>query len=264
MVEAIRNPEIAPTDLTKKLIVLDVLARDMEGRLFNIEMQTRPHMALPERLVFYLARVLVDAFEARGDYSQIPPVIGIALLNFDLFPMSERAVWRFELRDPEEPAVVFDSPLSLNVLEMPKAERLAQSAPSKIPEALADWLLWFRHSDEENIMRQIQTPEVHQAHQRLHNLSQNPQAWADAAQRESALSMEATLLASAERGKVEAEARGEARGRAAVLRDLLQIKFGELPSFIEERLQAAMPDQLAHWTKRVLTAETLEQVFSDH
>jgi len=45
-VESIRNPEIVPNDLGKKLIVLDVLARDETGRLFNIELQTRPHNAL--------------------------------------------------------------------------------------------------------------------------------------------------------------------------------------------------------------------------
>jgi len=60
-VESIRNPEVAPGDLRKKLIVL---VRDETGRLFNIELQTRPHMGLPARLVFYLARVLVNEFGA--------------------------------------------------------------------------------------------------------------------------------------------------------------------------------------------------------
>jgi len=67
-VESIRNPEIAPNDLRKKLIVLDVLVCDEAGRLFNIELQTRPHLGFSARLVFYLARVLVNEFGAGEDY----------------------------------------------------------------------------------------------------------------------------------------------------------------------------------------------------
>jgi len=264
-VESIRNPEIAPNDLGKKLIVLDVLVRDADGRLLNIELQTRPHMGLPERFVFYLARVLVNEFEAKEDYRRVPPVEGIALLDFNVFPIHEQAVWTFKLRDEQRPEVVLDRPLTLHMLEMPKAERLAQDAPSQIPQALADWLLWFRHSDEENIMQQIQTPEVHQAHQRLRTLSGDAQAWADAAQRESALMMEATLLAQAEEEKVKAEARGRVEGQMSLLLGLLHAKFGEeLPVPVKDRLLVAEPSQLEHWAKRVLTAETLEQVFSAH
>jgi len=259
-VESIRNPEIAPEDLTRKLIVLDVLVRDAQGRLLNIEMQARPHMGLPARLVFYLARVLVNEFGAGEGYRQVPPVIGISLLDFDLFPVKEQAVWTFELRDRQRPDVVLDRSLSLHVLEMPKAEQLARNASSQVPQILADWLLWFRHANEENIMQQIQTPAVHQAHQRLRALSGDAQAWTDAAQRESALAMEATLLEE----KVEAEARGRVAGQLDVLRRQMRMKFGELPALVEQQLQGAEPAQLTHWTDRILFAETLEQVFSKH
>jgi len=56
----------------------------------------------------------------------------------------------------------------------------------------------------------------------------------------------------------------EARGQASILRRLLCAKFGELPSSVEEQLQAAEPAQLEHWADRVLFAETVEQVFNPH
>jgi len=264
-VEAIQNPEIVPNDLGKKLIVLDVLARDETGRLFNIELQTRAHMGLPARLVFYLARVLVNEFGAGEDYRNVPPVVGITLLDFDMFSAQEQALWRFELRDELSPDVILDRCLSLHVVEMPKAERLASSAPSKIPQALSDWLTWLRHANEENdMLQQIRTPEVLKAHERLISLSQDPQAWVDAAQRESALSMEATLLAQAEREKTEANAKGRTEGQTSLLIRLLHTKFGDLSPVFERQLQEATQDQLEHWADRVLTAETLEQVFSHH
>jgi len=166
------------------------------------------------------------------------------------------------MRDRQRPEVVLDRTLSLHVVEMAKAEQLARrGSPS-----LADWLMWFRHSDEESIMQQIQTPAVHQAHQRLHALSQDWQAWTDAAQRESALSMETTLMAQAAEEKAEAMQEGIAIGRVAerrdILRQLLHIKFGDLPAPVEERLQTAELPQLAYWTERVLIAQTLQHVFN--
>jgi len=263
-VESIRNSEIAPEDVTKKLIVLDILARDANGQLLNIEMQARPHMGLPARLMFYLARVLVNAFGAGEDYHQVPPVIGITLLDFDLFAVNDQALWIFEFRDVQRPDIVLDRTLSLHLVEMPKAERLARNAASQIPQALADWLTWFRHANEENIMQQIQTPEVHKAHQRLHTLSANTQAWTDAAQRESALSMEATLIAQAERDKAAAKIEGQLEGQVKILRRQLQARFGKLPSSVEAQLHAAEPSQLEQWAERVLSAETLDHVLNRH
>ena len=41
----ILNPDITPEDLTGKQIILDLLARDPEGKLYNVEMQVRAHRA---------------------------------------------------------------------------------------------------------------------------------------------------------------------------------------------------------------------------
>jgi len=58
--------------------------------------------------------------------------------------------------------------------------------------------------------------------------------------------------------------RGITAGETNLLLRLLRSKFGDLPPSIEERLQTAKPAQLEHWADRVLFAQTLEQVFSNH
>jgi hypothetical protein len=63
--------------------------------------------------------------------------------------------------------------------------------------------------------------------------------------------------------------RGIQAGRAAGIRDgqremltrQLVLKFGALPSVLQEKLAAASTDELATYTLRVLTAESLEAVF---
>jgi len=110
-------------------------------------------------------------------------------------------------------------------------------------------------------MQQIQHPPIQKAYQHLHALSGDELARREAFVRERAIRDEITERA-------EAEARGRAmgmiEGQAHILRRLLRVKFGELSSSVDERLQAAEPAQLVHWADRVLFAETLEQVFSQH
>lgn len=49
----ILNPLMGKDRSEDKLVVLDVLARDSLGRLFNIEMQTRLPLSFPNRLLYY-------------------------------------------------------------------------------------------------------------------------------------------------------------------------------------------------------------------
>lgn len=62
-----------------------------------------------------------------------------------------------------------------------------------------------------------------------------------------------------EKGRGEGLREGEAR---MVLRQL-RLKFGPLEAEIEERVRSADPDRLLVWGERVLTAESLQDIFRD-
>ena len=62
-----------------------------------------------------------------------------------------------------------------------------------------------------------------------------------------------------EEGRQEGRREGEAR---VVLRQL-RLKFGPLESGIEDRVRSADTDRLLEWGERVLTAESLQEVFRD-
>jgi hypothetical protein len=47
--------------------VLDLLAKDEQGRLYNIEVQTTRPLGLCQRLAYYNASLLVGQFESGGD-----------------------------------------------------------------------------------------------------------------------------------------------------------------------------------------------------
>ena len=102
-----------------KLIVLDVRARDSEGRWLNIEMQVSVFAGLLMRLVYYCCSLYVDQLQSGGDYADLRPAISICLLREVLFRDSDVPHHRFRLID-ETHARVLDDTVELHTVELPK------------------------------------------------------------------------------------------------------------------------------------------------
>ena len=56
---------------------------------------------------------------------------------------------------------------------------------------------------------------------------------------------------------------GRQEGELRLLLRQLRKRFGELPGWVEERLRQAPSGMLETWSERILTASTLEEVFSE-
>jgi len=259
------NPEITPEEIKGKLVRLDILAQDETGLMFDIEMQTNKHIGWAARSVFYLARMLGRRLKKGENYHQVRPVVGIHLVDFDLFPEVVQACWMFELRDRLRPDVVLDRSLQLNVVELPKADRLRP----RIGPVLAQWITYFKHWNEENLMQQLQHPPVKKAYQGLRALSAEDKAWYQALAREMAEYDAATLRAEQEdaqaRGLTVAQLRSQIDAHVSLLRRQLRAKFGKTAATsVDVELRSAQLAQLEYWADRILFAETVEQVFSHH
>ena len=62
------------------------------------------------------------------------------------------------------------------------------------------------------------------------------------------------------KGEAVGMAKGEAVGMAKMLRQQLRTKFGRLPHWADERLDTATAHQIARWSKKFVTAQSLEGV----
>ena len=291
----ILNPGIPPEAIEGKAIVLDILACDSAGRRFNREMQMQQHQAVPLRMVFYLARMAGDQLQAGDEYTSLKPVVGIYLLDFALMPEHpDQAAWTFELRDRRQPNVVLpDAPMELNVIELPKADRLGQnggspveSAPGNAAEsARSAWIKFFKHAKEPAIMSQIDHPPVREAYSALQDISQDELTQLQALARTRALMDQRAMISEARaegiaegraegiaegravgvaqgraEGRDEGIAEGTTQGSANVLIRLLALRFGELPAGVAERIRAGTEADHLRWTERVLTAPSLDAV----
>lgn len=197
------NPRIDPEDLVGKFIVLDILTKDRHGRLINVEMQVKRFAPWSARSTYYLASTLTKQIASGEGYADLKPVIGIHLLDFDLFDephQRSQAHWCFEMRDRWQPATRLGSELELNIIELGKADRLH----SACAQSLAAWVAFFEHWSEESAMSQLSYPPVQQALNMLKDLSADAETQARALVRERALHDERTLIQAAElRGKQE-------------------------------------------------------------
>ncbi|EIC23709.1 Rpn family recombination-promoting nuclease/putative transposase [Thiorhodovibrio frisius] len=194
----ILNPNIEPSDLTGKYIILDVLARDTEGHCYNVEIQVRRYGAWHKRGLFYLARTLGGQLSAGEDYQELRASVGLHLLDFDLFIANDaerqQALWRFEMRDERQPNVSLGNILQMNLIELKKADRLGLS-----PGPLRAWITFFKHWQEELVMAAVAHEPVNQAMNRIRQLSADEEARRLAFVRERALRDEVSFLNEAKR-----------------------------------------------------------------
>lgn len=294
------NPQIPPEELTGKAIELDVLARDSQGKLFNVEIQVQRFPKWSARSAFYLSRLLSTQIKSGRHYTDLMPVVGIHLLDFDLFDQHPAALWQFEMRDRRNPRVRLGDELTLHVVELRKADRWlrpasaeaasgtgqgderiglivaeadptggtaamsasAQAAPPS--KALTAWIMFLKHWKEARAMSELDYPPVEQALEKLQDLSLSDEERFRAIARERQLYNEATLLRDAKQeGREEGREAGSIEARIATLARLLHLRFGTLNDALPPRLHQATVQQLDGWLDRILDARTLDEVFSD-
>ena len=252
----ILNPNIEAAELTGKGVVLDVRARCVDGHQYNIEMQVQRQRDWGARSLFYLARLLSQQLDAGEEYRSVSNAIGIHLLDFDLFVSSraqrQQALWRFEMRDANLPDVLLGSELQLTVIELKKADRLGQ-----LQGAPGDWVRFFQHWQEDNIMAEVTHEPVKKAMGSIRKLSADEEARRLAESLEWGRINWNLSIGSARREGLE---EGREQGLRSTLQRLLTRRFGELPDWANERLVEATAEQLESWVDEVLVAGSLEEV----
>ena len=263
----ILNPHILPEDITGKQIVLDVRALDSNGRSIDVEVQVRAQRDYSARALYYLARSLVDQIGESEAYGRLRSVIGVSILDFQLFrELGDETFgqWRFAMRadplpdQPDQPPRELEVQLELNFLELPKLARLGLEKTNK---PLYDWCLFFSNPNGV-VMEQITHPSVKEAFAVLKSVSATAQERADAEKRiKYVRDLNAMIGADWDEGRAAGIEIGRSEGKAELLERLLTKKFGALSEASRSRLLLATDDELNAWSEALLVATGLEEVF---
>ena len=272
------NPFNVKEFAVDKQIVLDVRVKDELDRIFNIEIQTTPHTAFVERVMFGWADTFSAQLHAGNEYQKLKPVFCIVITEFKVLGKIGKVDGVhlvFELRERNHPEVVLSNHLQMHFLRLYELLQGRLDVLESVSPELRHWLnfLVFGGLKGEEEMSQIvnNDPLVMEAVAELQRFSSDPEMRELERRRklwklEYYSGLEAAKEEGREEGREEGEAigeakgevKGEAKGEANSIIRILTKRLGEVPSALRDQLHAIHDlDVLSQLTDVALDAKTL-------
>jgi predicted transposase/invertase (TIGR01784 family) len=141
-------------------IVLDVVATDAAGEVFQVEMQSRNHAALKERMLYAWATLYKSQLGQCDKYEVLRPVVAIGLLDENSFRAATGFHHRFRLRD-DTGNLELSSHLEVHVLEL---DRWRRKPDPGAPAGLTGWMRFFTEAEDWiEVPAEIATPVLESA-----------------------------------------------------------------------------------------------------
>lgn len=180
------NPREFESD---KLSVVDVKARDAQGRSYQIEIQLALHPGLSARMLYTWSTIYHGLIGKGQEFTVLRPVVAIWLLNESLFPGQQASHLPFEVLNREHGIVLSDH-LQIHVLQLPDWQ-LHEGTYAELDR----WMYLFKEGEELDVEHPpaiLQTEEMKQAMQVLQHFSENERAYLVYQQRLESEQVEAT------------------------------------------------------------------------
>ena len=234
--------------MSDKLGILDIVATLNDKTIVNIEMQVKDYNNTVDRSLFYDAGIFHESLKEKEDYSEIPRIIGIWILNYNIFdvgPFHERARLK---RDYED--ILLTNKVELHYIQLPKFKEKCKRISSKLEE----WLTFIVNDSLEEISM-INNEYVKKAEEELEYLNSDEEEKELARLREKAIRDEAAAMAGAikrgrEEGKAEGLAEGKAEGKAEGLEEGRAEEKAEIAKkMLEENIEIETIIKLTGLTK---------------
>ena len=138
-VEIIENKTFTPVALGYKSCTLDVCAVLQSKTRVNVEVQLRNQHNLNRRSLFYSSKEYSQSLLAGIDYSELPNVIAINIVNYD-YPPIDNFHTCFHLREDKNRDYVLTKALEIHYLNMVQYRKQGRD---KLEDPLCRWLTWL-------------------------------------------------------------------------------------------------------------------------
>jgi predicted transposase/invertase (TIGR01784 family) len=196
-----------------KYCILDIKLNTRSGKIIDIEIQILDPGEMPERIVYYLARMITEQISKNEDYFSLKKVISILITDFRLVKDTEAYHNRYHLYDSKTGSK-FSDIIEVNTLELPKL-------PGKSDDTgLWDWLKFLKADQKEELdMVSKNNPQIEKAADILVELSEDEQTRLLFEARQKARWDEVARIRKATR---EGEEKGEEKKQKEVIRNALQ------------------------------------------
>ena len=144
------NPYNPKNFLTDKLSILDVKAKGLDGKRFNIEIQISDAADYDKRALYYWAKLYTEQLQESQDYGLLSKAIGIHILNFLSIPDSPKYHNVFRIIE-KETGITYFKDLELHTIELKKFTHDSKDQLSdliaKVKTSLDMWLAFLTRHD---------------------------------------------------------------------------------------------------------------------
>ena len=240
------NPSSVNETDTDRVGILDIRARDDEGREWLIEMQMLAHAGFIERLLWNTAKHYGQQLEKGKAYSALRPVIMVCFINDILFhDKPDQYHWCFKLIDQDSGRQLTDQ-FVIHIVELPKVHKTLEELVSELDR----WTYFLKHGaqlDSKHLPPPLQSAGITKAVEGLEMFSLDNQKWHEYLMREIwEKDQQAYIEGALRKGLTEGRTKGLAEGRAegelkGVLATLVRLgtrKYGVPPPDLLARLSA--------------------------
>ena len=240
-----------------------------------IEFQSAVDHTMAVRLLSYIGALYQDLIASKNipDPKKLPPVMPIVLYNGE--PRWNAAQTLAELIEPiPESLQVFQPQLRYCLIdegrfsgeELETKENLTAAIiraelaedPHQFARVAANLNIWLKRPEQNTLRRAVKEWLIRMLKRRLPDIEVN--------EVHSLTEIEKMLARDwsekwKDQGRVEGEQIGIAKGEILLLRKLLMKRWGNLPDWVEQKLNHANSEQLEAWGEKLLDADSLEELF---
>jgi len=149
-VEILENKTFTPENIGDKSVTFDVRAILHGKTKVNVEVQLRNEHNMDKRSLFYWSEEFVKSLKAGQDYSELPDVIAINIIDFDYISTNSFHSC-FRLRDDNEREVILTNSLEIHFINMVKYRKTRE----KLNDPLSRWLTWFDRSSAPELIEEV-------------------------------------------------------------------------------------------------------------
>jgi predicted transposase/invertase (TIGR01784 family) len=151
-----------------KLSILDIKAKGLDGKKFNVEIQISDEADYDKRALYYWAKLYTEQLKIKEDYSSLSKAIGIHILNFTSIPESPKYHNAFHITEKETGFKYFKY-LELHTIELRKFTDSHEELPdllNKVKTSLDIWTAFLTRNDllnKDDLPNELNDPALKKA-----------------------------------------------------------------------------------------------------
>jgi predicted transposase/invertase (TIGR01784 family) len=211
------NPYIDKDMVDDKQSILDIRAKNQDGKQVNLEIQVANQLNMLPRTLYYWAKLYEGQLNEGDDYVDLKKSININIINFNLFS-NDRFHNIFHLTEDHTGEMMIDH-IEIHFMELPKLDQRRYS----MDDRLVRWLTFIKGAPKEMWEElAMNTPGLKKAMTTLEFLSQSKEVRALALAREKAeLDQKSALRWARTEGEEKGRVKGEYEKAIQVAKNLL-------------------------------------------